>query len=63
MLKHRGYLAFGMLVLLLVAATEALGWGTTRRSEVRDVPRTVRDNPASYRPHYVYTSSTFRRGK
>lgn len=57
------YLAFGMLVILLVGAAEALGWGMSSRSEVKDVPRTVRDNPGSYRPHYVYMGSTYRRGK
>lgn len=62
-MKRSFYMVFGIAVLAMVIAAEAFGWGMSSRSEVRDVPRTVRDNPASYRPHYVYTGSTFRRGK
>ena len=62
-MMRMGYVVFGVAVLSLVVAAEAFGWGMSSRSEVRDVPRTVRENPASYRPHYVYTGSTIRRGK
>ena len=62
-MRRLPYLLFGVAVLVAVGAIEAFGWGMSRRSEVRDVPRTVRENPASYRPHYVYTGSTYRRGK
>lgn len=62
-MKRPGYLTFGIAIILLVAAAEAWGWGMSSRSEVKDVPRTVRDNPGSYRPHYVYLGSTYRRGK
>ena len=63
MFKHVIYLAFGALVVGGAAAAELRGWGTAGRSEVKDVPRTVRDNPGSYRPHYVYLGSGIRRGK
>ena len=63
MKKHPFYTAFGIAVLLLVIATEAYGWGMTTRDEVKDIPRTVRDNPGSYRPHYTYIGYGARRGK
>ena len=63
MRKHPIYFALGVLLLLSVAAVEWTGWTPSRPSEVKDVPRTVRDNPGSYRPHYIYRGSGSRRGK
>jgi len=57
------YLIFGLLVLAATAGAEWRGWGPTAVTEVKDVPRTVRNNPGSYRPHYTYIGSSFRRGK
>jgi hypothetical protein len=63
MLKHPFYVAFGVLMLLLVAAAEARGWFASSRSEVRNIPPSVRDNPGSYRPTYFTSGSRYRRGK
>ncbi|HYM25746.1 MAG TPA: hypothetical protein VEU08_21160 [Vicinamibacterales bacterium] len=63
MINKALYLILGLVVLGATAATEWRGWGTANVSEVKDVPRTVRNNPGSYRPHYVYLGSSFRRGK
>ncbi|HEY2163983.1 MAG TPA: hypothetical protein VGH04_08340 [Gemmatimonadaceae bacterium] len=57
------YLIMGFVVLAGTAAAEWRGWGPTNVTEVKDVPRTVRNNPGSYRPHYMYLWSSFRRGK
>ena len=57
------YLIFGLLILAATAGAEWYGWGPTAVTEVKDVPRTVRNNPGSYRPHYTYIGSSFRRGK
>ena len=57
------YLILGLIVLATTAAAEWRGWGTASVTEVKDVPRTVRNNPGSYRPHYTYLGSSFRRGK
>ena len=57
------YLILGAIVIVTTAAVEWRGWGPTSVSEVKDVPRTVRSNPGSYRPHYVFLGSSFRRGK
>jgi hypothetical protein len=61
--QHPIYFVLGVLLLLSVAAVEWTGWSPTRPTEVRDVPRTVRDNPGSYRPIYIYRGSSYRRGK
>lgn len=62
-MKHPHYLLYGLLVLATLGAAEWRGWGMTRPTEVKNVPRTVRDNPGSYRPHYYYSGSGYRRGK
>ena len=63
MSKHPIYLLLGLLLVGGVAAAEWTGWTPAKPTEVKDVPRTVRDNPGSYRPHYVYMGSSYRRGK
>ena len=57
------YLMVGMIVIAGTGVAEWRGMGTTSVSEVKDVPRTVRNNPGSYRPHYTYFGSSYRRGK
>lgn len=58
------YAAFGALVLLLLAVAELRGWSLDKTTETLNVPRTVRDNPGSYRPAYLYTGSgRYLRGK
>ena len=57
------YLMVGMIVIAGTAVAEWRGMGTTSVSEVKDVPRTVRNNPGSYRPHYTYFGASYRRGK
>ena len=64
MMRHPIYLIFGLLVIAGTAAAEWRGWSPTRAAEVRNVPRSVRDNPGSYRPHYTYIrTGGYRRGK
>jgi hypothetical protein len=63
MLKYPVYLLTGLLILGGVAAYEWRGMAFGRGSEVRNVPRSVRDNPGSYRPHYMFIGSRYRRGK
>lgn len=47
------YLAFGLAVVAGLVAAEARGLGFWTGSEARGVPRSVRDNPGSYRSTYV----------
>lgn len=53
MRRHPFYLAFGIIVLAAIGAAELRGWTALRATEVRNVPRSVRDNPGAYRTIYV----------
>ncbi|MBV9339875.1 MAG: hypothetical protein JO159_03165 [Acidobacteria bacterium] len=46
------FLIYGLAVLALVSAAEYRGWTLTSISEVKNVPKSVRDNPGSYRSVY-----------
>ncbi len=51
-MQHPLYAAYGLILLLLVGAAEYRGWSLLNVSEVRNVPKSVRDNPGAYRSHY-----------
>jgi hypothetical protein len=53
MFRHPVYLAYGLVLLLLTGYAEFRGWSLTPLNEVKEVPRSVRDNPGSYRSIYV----------
>jgi hypothetical protein len=53
-MRHPFYLAYGLLLLGLVGLAEYRGWSLTSVNEIRNVPKTVRDNPGAYRSHYLY---------
>lgn len=46
------YLLYGVLVLGSVALAEYRGWSLDKMSELKNVPKSVRDNPGSYRSIY-----------
>lgn len=48
----KAYLVYGTIVLLLLAAGEYRGYSFSRVNELKNVPRSVRDNPGSYRSVY-----------
>lgn len=48
----KGYLIYGVLVLALLAVGEYRGYSFASVNEVKNVPRSVRDNPGSYRSVY-----------
>ncbi|HZQ25625.1 MAG TPA: hypothetical protein VFA89_22740 [Terriglobales bacterium] len=48
------YVLYGMLVLGVLATAEYNGWSLASINEVKNVPRSVRDNPGSYRSVYGY---------
>ena len=48
----RLYLAYGLLVVGLMGVAEYRGWSLTAGTLGRTVPKSVRDNPGSYRPAY-----------
>jgi hypothetical protein len=53
-MSHPFYLAYGVLLLGLVGVAEYRGWSLNSVNEVKNVPRTVRDNPGAYRSHYAF---------
>ncbi len=46
------YLMYGVIVLGLLAAGQYRGYSFSSVNEVKNVPRSVRDNPGSYRSVY-----------
>jgi hypothetical protein len=48
----KAYLVYGAVVLSLLAAGEFRGYSFNSVNEVKNVPRSVRDNPGSYRSVY-----------
>ena len=48
------FLIYGLLVLSGVAMAEYRGWSLSGVNEVKNVPKSVRDNPGSYRSVYGY---------
>lgn len=51
-MRHPLYAVYGLLVLAFVGFAEFQGMSLTRVNEVRNIPKTVRDNPGAYRSHY-----------
>ncbi len=46
------YLVYGIMVLGLLAAGQYRGYSFSTVNELKNVPRSVRDNPGSYRSVY-----------
>jgi len=46
------YILYGMAVLVGLSVAQYQGWSLARVNEVKNVPRSVRDNPGSYRSVY-----------
>ncbi len=46
------YVLYGVLVLGSVALAEYRGWSLDKMSELKNIPKSVRDNPGSYRSIY-----------
>jgi hypothetical protein len=51
---RKGFLIYGLVVLALVSVAELQGWSLDRVDQVPNVPKTVRDNPGSYRSIYGF---------
>ena len=62
MKRHPLYLAYGILVLVLLGAAQYRGWTPGGATEVKGVPKSVRENPGAYRAHYG-GSGRYLRGK
>ncbi len=53
-MRHPIYLLYGALLLGLAGAAEYRGWSMLSVNEVKNVPKSVRDNPGAYRSHYSH---------
>jgi hypothetical protein len=54
MMRYPGYLIYGLVLLTGVTLAEYRGWSLSRVDQVKNVPKTVRDNPGAYRAHYGF---------
>lgn len=52
-MKHPFFLPYGLALLSLVGFAQYRGWSLQSVNEVKNVPRSVRDNPGVYRSTYV----------
>ena len=46
------YLLYGLLVIALMGTAQYRGWRLTPVNQAQTMPKSVRDNPGSYRPVY-----------
>jgi len=53
MLKTPFFLLYGLMIVGLTGWANYRGWSFSRVNEIRDVPKSVRDNPGAYRSPYV----------
>jgi hypothetical protein len=53
-MSYPGYLIYGTMLLSGFSVAEYRGWGLNRVNQVKNVPKTVRDNPGAYRSHYAF---------
>ena len=52
-MKYPLYLAYGFLVLAFTSVAEYRGWSLASVNEVKNVPKSVRNNPGAYRSIYA----------
>ena len=58
-MKNPIYTVFGAIVLLAASAAQFLGLSLTPVTEVKNVPKSVRENPGVYRSHYGFLPRWF----
>jgi hypothetical protein len=51
---RRLYMLYGLLVLGTFATSEYRGWSMMSVNQLKNVPKSIRDNPGAYRSHYAY---------
>jgi hypothetical protein len=51
----RFFWVYGMAILLFMAWADFRGWSLTGYDETKGVPKSLRDNPGSYRSTYART--------
>ncbi len=58
-MKLSGYSLYGLLVLSAVTFGQWVGVSPTSVNEVKNVPKSVRENPGVYRSHYSWLPRWF----
>jgi hypothetical protein len=53
-MRFPGYIVYSLMLLGGATTAEYKGWTFDRVNQVKDVPKTVRDNPGAYRAHYGF---------
>jgi hypothetical protein len=53
-MRYPFYLIYGLMMLGGATVAQYQGWTTERVNQMKNVPKTVRDNPGSFRSHYGY---------
>ncbi len=53
-MRYAGYLIYSMMMLTTATWAEYKGWTFSSVNQVKNVPKTVRDNPGAYRSHYAF---------
>jgi len=53
-MSHPFYLVYGIILLGLTGTAEYRGWSLLKPNEIKNVPKTIRDNPGAYRSHYMF---------
>ena len=58
-MKLTGYSLYGLLLLAGAAVGQWMGVSPSSVSEVKNVPKSVRENPGVYRSHYAWLPRWF----
>ena len=53
-MRYAGYLIYSMMMLGTATVAEFRGWTMSSVNQIKNVPKTVRDNPGAYRSHYAF---------
>ena len=53
-MRYAGYVIYSLLLLTGTTWAEYRGWSLMPVNQVKNVPKTVRDNPGAYRSHYGF---------
>lgn len=54
MFRHPVYLLYGLMTVGFAGYAGSSGWGFDKPDEVKNVPKSIRDNPGAYRSHYSF---------
>jgi hypothetical protein len=54
LVRYSAYLIYSLLLLTGATVAQYRGWSLSRVNQVKNVPKTVRDNPGAYRSIYGF---------